>query len=143
MNDEWMYRGEVGVAAATVGFWDRASLPADHRFVVATADPEPPTAVVCIVGDDIDGGVETNPDGDVVRVRVVFVDDADADDGSWTPAGDLHVPTGTLVITDPYCTPAPPYRRELDVRPGLWHVDTTDDGGLVAARLQWISHLPG
>lgn len=139
---EWEFVGEVGVEAGTVAFWDEEILPVTHRLVLGGNIDEPPTAVVCNVGDDIDAGVEVDPAEPVMRVRLVFVDDVDEIQQDWTDVGELHVPSGQLVLSDPYCSPKVPYRQRLSVRPGRWRVEELYwEGDLEAVRLTWVGEL--
>jgi hypothetical protein len=65
--EQWEYIGELGVDAATVALWDEEVFPVSYGIEPGGPRPSPPAVLVSVVGDDIDAGVQVNPDGDVVR----------------------------------------------------------------------------
>lgn len=139
----WDFVGEVGVDAGTCGAWDRDAFPADFQLDPAAEPPTPPAAVISRVGDDIDAGVEVVWDGqDVVAVRLCFIDDVDEIEQDWRILGELDVPSGHLILADPFCSPVVPYRQELEVRPGRWRAEELYwEGDLEAVRLTWVGRL--
>lgn len=136
----WEFVGEVGVDAGAYGAWDRGALPLDFQLDPDALAPTLPTAVISHVGDDIDAGVHVCWDREeVIAVRLCFVDDVDEIQEEWKNLGELDVPSGRLVIADPYCGPVVPYRQELDVRPGRWRAEELHwEGDLEAIQLTWV-----
>ncbi len=131
-NPPWIAVGELGVDAGTCAMWDASAVPDAFRLDPTALAPSLPTAFVAHVGDDIDGLalVQHAADGgDVLAVQIQFVDDVAELPGPWSFAGTLAVPTGELVVADPYCTPTLPYRRRLAVRAGRWNAQELSDQG--------------
>lgn len=146
MSPDWsqaQYVGELGVDAATCAFWDEATLPRSTQIADERELPTPPAAVSLVIGDDIDGAIDVvNVEEEVIGCRVWFVDDFDQIDEPWVGVGGLGVPSGALVIADPFCAPVVPYRQVLSVRPGLWAVEALWwEGDLEAVRLWWSEPL--
>lgn len=145
---EWQYLGVVGIDAGTCAIWDRDSVAPDFQVFYPDPAPALPVAFVRVVGDDIDGPIEVRSDpdaGDVVAVRIEFVNDiADLGD-RWATIGELHLPSGHAVFADPYCGPIVPYRQHWEVRPGVWQAEEfhTDDGTLQAVRITWVAPTSG
>ncbi len=137
----WTAVGELGVDAATCAMWDGSILHDSFQLRAADDPPTLPSAFVATVGDDIDGLIHIlqGPDNDqVVGVRIDFVDDVAGVPGPWSGVGTVELPTGNLVLADPYCSPTAPYRRRLQVRPGRWVAEERyDRGDLQAVRIIW------
>ncbi len=143
-NPPWIPVGELGVDAGTCAIWDASAVSDAFRLDPTASAPSLPTAFVAHVGDDIDGLVlvqHAADGGDVIAVQVEFVDDVAELPGPWSIVGTLAVPTGEVVVADPYCTPTPPYRRRLAVRAGRWKAEELfDQGDLEAVRITWIDN---
>jgi hypothetical protein len=77
-----------------------------------------------------------------VRLRLIFVDGVDKIEEPWQEAGELHLPSGHLVLADPYCDPTVP-RHRIDVRPGRWRAEELYwSGDPEAVRITWLDRLP-
>lgn len=141
----WEFIGELGVEAGTCALWDKSLLPVEFQITYPEEPPGLPTAFISNIGDDIDGGVEIIEGQDpVVALRVVFVDNVDEleNEVKWRTVGELDLPTGQLVLADPYCHPIVPYRQEFHVEPGRWAAEQLHwEGDLEAVRIRWARAL--